>query len=41
LAELSAQNTGQSIDRIAEDTAQREFMSAAEAQAYGLIDRIR
>jgi ATP-dependent Clp protease, protease subunit len=38
LYELYAQATGQSIERIAEDTTRREFMSAPEAQAYGLID---
>ncbi len=41
LYELYAQATGQSIERIAEDTAKQEFMSASTAQAYGLIDRIR
>jgi ATP-dependent Clp protease, protease subunit len=40
LYELYAQATGQPIEQIAEDTARREFMSATEAQAYGLIDRI-
>jgi ATP-dependent Clp protease, protease subunit len=40
LYELYAQATGQSIERIAADTAKREFMSATEAQAYGLIDRL-
>jgi ATP-dependent Clp protease, protease subunit len=40
LYELYAQATGQSIETIATDTAKREYMSATEAQAYGLIDRI-
>jgi ATP-dependent Clp protease, protease subunit len=40
LYELYARSTGQSIEQIAADTAQREFMSASAAQAYGLIDRI-
>jgi ATP-dependent Clp protease, protease subunit len=40
LYELYAQATGQSSERIAEDTANREFLSAAQAQAYGLIDRV-
>ncbi|MBD3883614.1 ATP-dependent Clp protease proteolytic subunit [Phormidium tenue FACHB-886] len=40
LYELYAQATGQSIEQIAEDSAQRAFMSAAEAQDYGLIDYI-
>jgi ATP-dependent Clp protease protease subunit len=32
--------TGQSVERIAEDSDRRSFMSATEAQAYGLIDHI-
>jgi ATP-dependent Clp protease protease subunit len=40
LYELYAQATGQPIERIAEDSARRAFMSATEAQAYGLIDHI-
>jgi ATP-dependent Clp protease protease subunit len=32
--------TGQSIDRIANDTDRDNFMSSDEAQAYGLIDRV-
>ncbi|WP_310487918.1 ATP-dependent Clp protease proteolytic subunit [Chamaesiphon sp. VAR_69_metabat_338] len=38
LYELYAQATGRASETIAEDTAKREFMSATEAQAYGLID---
>ena len=38
LYELYAQATGQPIERIAEDGVRRAFMSATEAQAYGLID---
>jgi ATP-dependent Clp protease, protease subunit len=41
LYELYARATGQSIETIAADTAKREYMSATEAQAYGIIDRIR
>jgi ATP-dependent Clp protease, protease subunit len=40
LYELYARATGQSSDRIAEDTAKREFLSATEAQTYGFIDRL-
>jgi ATP-dependent Clp protease, protease subunit len=40
LYELYAQATGQSSERIAQDTAKREFMSAPEARSYGLIDRL-
>lgn len=35
-----AQHTGQSIDRIREDTERDNFMGADEAKAYGLIDKI-
>jgi ATP-dependent Clp protease, protease subunit len=41
LYELYAQATGQPIERIANDSARRVFMSADEAQTYGLIDCIR
>jgi ATP-dependent Clp protease protease subunit len=34
-----ANHTGQPLERIAEDTERDFFMSAAEAQDYGLIDR--
>ena len=40
LYELYAEATGQSIERIAEDSTRRTFMSATDAQAYGLIDHI-
>lgn len=40
LYELYAQATGQPVERIAEDSDRRAFMSATEAQAYGLIDHI-
>jgi ATP-dependent Clp protease, protease subunit len=40
LYELYAQATGQSIETIAADTANRTFMSASEALDYGLIDRV-
>jgi ATP-dependent Clp protease, protease subunit len=35
-----AHNTGQSIEKIAEDTERDFFMSPVEAQEYGLIDRV-
>jgi ATP-dependent Clp protease protease subunit len=38
--ELLAFHTGQPIDRIAQDTERDFFMSAAEAEKYGLIDRV-
>ena len=40
LNEILAANTGQSVEKIAEDTERDNFMSAEEAQAYGLIDEI-
>ena len=33
-------NTGQPVEKITEDTERDNFMSAQEAQAYGLIDRV-
>lgn len=38
--ELLAFHTGQPIDRIIQDTERDFFMSAAEAETYGLIDRV-
>jgi ATP-dependent Clp protease protease subunit len=40
LARLLAQHTGQPLDRIRRDTERDYFMSAAEAEAYGLIDEV-
>ena len=40
LNEILAANTGQTVERIAEDTERDNFMSAEEAKAYGLIDEI-
>jgi ATP-dependent Clp protease protease subunit len=40
LNELLAHHTGQPLDRIAEDTDRDFYMSAAEAQQYGLIDQV-
>jgi ATP-dependent Clp protease, protease subunit len=37
---LYARHTGQSADRIKADTERDNFMSAPEAQAYGLIDQV-
>jgi ATP-dependent Clp protease protease subunit len=37
---LMADHTGQSIEQIEKDTDRDNFMSAAEAQTYGLIDRV-
>lgn len=37
---MLAHHTGQPFDRIAEDTERDFYMSAEEAQSYGLIDRV-
>ena len=37
---LLADMTGQSLDTIVRDTERDNFMSATEAQAYGLIDKV-
>jgi ATP-dependent Clp protease protease subunit len=37
---LYARHTGQSAERIKRDTERDNFMSAEEAQAYGLIDHV-
>ncbi|MEB3356963.1 MAG: ATP-dependent Clp protease proteolytic subunit [Synechococcales bacterium] len=37
---LMAQHTGKSIEQIEKDTDRDYFMSAEEAQAYGLIDKV-
>ncbi len=40
LNELLAEMTGQSVEKVAEDTEKDYFMSAIEAKEYGLIDEI-
>lgn len=40
LNEILAEDTGQSISRIAEDVDRDRFMSPVEAEEYGLIDRV-
>jgi len=40
LNEVLAKHTGQSIDRIKEDTDRDNFMSSEDAKKYGLIDEI-
>jgi ATP-dependent Clp protease, protease subunit len=40
LNHLLAQNTGQPFERIEADTERDFFMSAEEAQSYGLIDQV-
>ena len=38
--ELYAKHTGQPVEKIARDTERDNFMTASEAQAYGLVDDV-
>ena len=40
LNELLAEHTGQSVDKIAEDTERDNFMDPQQALEYGLIDKV-
>jgi ATP-dependent Clp protease protease subunit len=40
LNEILAARTGQTIDRVTQDTERDNYMSAEEARAYGLIDKV-
>ncbi len=40
LNELMAKHTGQPVERIEKDTDRDNFLSADEAQVYGLIDKV-
>lgn len=40
LNSILAERTGQKVERIAEDTERDNFMSADDALAYGLIDKV-
>ena len=40
LNKILAENTGKAIDVIEKDTERDNFMSAAEAASYGLIDKV-
>lgn len=40
LNEIMAKHSGQSVDRIEKDTDRDNFLSAAEAVEYGLIDKV-
>jgi len=40
LNKIMAERTGQSLEKIQADTERDYFMSAAEAQGYGLIDQV-
>jgi ATP-dependent Clp protease protease subunit len=37
---ILAKNTGQKVSKIEKDTDRDNFMSAAEAQEYGMIDEV-
>jgi ATP-dependent Clp protease protease subunit len=40
LNNILAKNTGQPVERIAEDTERDNFMSAEDAVSYGLVDKV-
>ena len=40
LNNILAHHTGQSLDKIAEDTERDNFMSAHESTEYGLVDQV-
>lgn len=40
LNELLAHHTGQSVDKVTQDTERDNFMVAKQAQRYGLIDKV-
>ena len=40
LNHILAENTGQPVETIAEDCERDNFMTAEEAQAYGLVDKV-
>ncbi len=40
LNEILSRHTGQPVEKIAKDTDRDFFMSAEEAQAYGLVDKV-
>jgi ATP-dependent Clp protease protease subunit len=39
--EIMAHHTGKSADEVARDTERDNFMTAKEAEAYGLIDKVQ
>lgn len=38
--ELLAKHSGQTLERVQSDTERDNFMSAEEARAYGMIDKV-
>jgi ATP-dependent Clp protease protease subunit len=41
LNEILAEHTGQSVDQIAIDTERDRFMTAKEAEEYGIVDKVQ
>ena len=41
LNEILAEHTGQTIEQIAEDTERDRFMTAKEAEVYGIVDKVQ
>ena len=40
LDQIIAKHTGQPLDKVAKDTERDYFMSAEEAKAYSIVDRV-
>ena len=40
LDEIIAKHTGQALEKVAKDTERDYFMSAEEAKAYSIVDRV-
>jgi ATP-dependent Clp protease protease subunit len=40
LNDIFSLHTGQSLEKVAADTERDHFMSAEEAEKYGIVDRI-
>ena len=40
LDQIIAKHTGQALDKVAKDTERDYFMSAEEAKAYSIVDRV-
>jgi len=40
LGEIMLRHTGQSLEKIEKDTDRDNFMSAIEAQEYGIVDNV-
>ena len=40
LNEILMEQTGQSLEKVAQDTERDYFMTAEDAKAYGLIDKV-